>query len=66
MDADLAAAADQTAAEAAFIAASPLAKAAGRMITPEEVAQAIYWLGTSSPDYLSGTTVDVNNGSYPR
>jgi NAD(P)-dependent dehydrogenase (short-subunit alcohol dehydrogenase family) len=38
----------------------------GRACTPEEVAQAIFWLGTSSPDYLSGTTVDVNNGSYPR
>jgi NAD(P)-dependent dehydrogenase (short-subunit alcohol dehydrogenase family) len=38
----------------------------GRACTPEEVAQAIFWLGTSSPAYLSGTTVDVNNGSYPR
>jgi 3-oxoacyl-[acyl-carrier protein] reductase len=38
----------------------------GRACSPEEVAQAIFWLGTSSPDYLSGTTVDVNNGSYPR
>ena len=38
----------------------------GRAAKAEEVAQAIYWLGTSSPDYLSGTTVDVNNGSYPR
>jgi 3-oxoacyl-[acyl-carrier protein] reductase len=38
----------------------------GRACTPEEVAQAIVWLGTSSPAYLSGTTVDVNNGSYPR
>ena len=38
----------------------------GRPCSPEEVAQAIYWLGTSSPDYLSGTTLDVNNGSYPR
>ena len=38
----------------------------GRACKPEEVAQAIFWLGTSSPDYLSGTTVDVNNGSYPR
>lgn len=38
----------------------------GRACTPEEVAQTIVWLGTSSPDYLSGTTVDVNNGSYPR
>ena len=38
----------------------------GRACAPEEVAQTIVWLGTSSPDYLSGTTVDVNNGSYPR
>jgi 3-oxoacyl-[acyl-carrier protein] reductase len=38
----------------------------GRACTPEEVAQAIAWLATSSPAYLSGTTVDVNNGSYPR
>jgi 3-oxoacyl-[acyl-carrier protein] reductase len=38
----------------------------GRAAKAEEVAQAIFWLGTSSPDYLSGTTVDVNNGSYPR
>ena len=38
----------------------------GRACSAEEVAQTIVWLGTSSPDYLSGTTVDVNNGSYPR
>ena len=38
----------------------------GRAAKAEEVAQAIFWLGSSSPDYLSGTTVDVNNGSYPR
>ncbi len=38
----------------------------GRAAKAEEVAQAIFWLGTSSPDSLSGTTVDVNNGSYPR
>ena len=38
----------------------------GRACTPEEVAQTIVWLGSSSPAYLSGTTVDVNNGSYPR
>jgi 3-oxoacyl-[acyl-carrier protein] reductase len=37
-----------------------------RACTPEEVAEAIVWLGTSSPAYLSGTTIDVNNGSYPR
>jgi 3-oxoacyl-[acyl-carrier protein] reductase len=38
----------------------------GRACTPEEVAQAVFWLGAASPAYLSGTTVDVNNGSYPR
>lgn len=39
---------------------------AGRACTPEEVARVILWLGTSSPDYMSGATVDVNSGSYPR
>ncbi len=38
----------------------------GRPCQPEEVAQTIFWLGSSSPAYLSGSTVDVNNGSYPR
>ena len=38
----------------------------GRPCTPEEVAQTIVWLGTESPAYLSGATIDVNNGSYPR
>jgi 3-oxoacyl-[acyl-carrier protein] reductase len=39
---------------------------AGRACTPEEVARVILWLGSSSPDYVSGSTVDVNGGSYPR
>jgi 3-oxoacyl-[acyl-carrier protein] reductase len=38
----------------------------GRACRPEEVAEAIVWLGTASPEYLNGTTIDVNNGSYPR
>jgi NAD(P)-dependent dehydrogenase (short-subunit alcohol dehydrogenase family) len=38
----------------------------GRPCRPEEVAQAIFWLATESPDYVSGTTIDVNGGSYPR
>lgn len=38
----------------------------GRPCSPEEVAQVIVWLGTESPEYVSGTTVDVNSGSYPR
>ncbi|MDA1118706.1 MAG: SDR family NAD(P)-dependent oxidoreductase [Proteobacteria bacterium] len=39
---------------------------AGRPCTPEEVAKVILWLGSASPDYVSGATVDVNSGSYPR
>ncbi|HEX5091830.1 MAG TPA: SDR family oxidoreductase [Burkholderiales bacterium] len=39
---------------------------AGRACSPEEVADVIVWLGTVSPAYVSGTTVDVNSGSYPR
>jgi 3-oxoacyl-[acyl-carrier protein] reductase len=39
---------------------------AGRACTPEEVAQAILWLGSASPHYMSGATLDVNSGSYPR
>jgi 3-oxoacyl-[acyl-carrier protein] reductase len=38
----------------------------GRPCEPHEVAEVIFWLGSSSPAYLSGTVVDVNNGSYPR
>ena len=38
----------------------------GRVCTPREVAHAILWLGTASPEYLNGATLDVNNGSYPR
>jgi len=39
---------------------------AGRVCRPEEVAAAIFWLGAASPEYVSGTTLDVNSGSYPR
>jgi 3-oxoacyl-[acyl-carrier protein] reductase len=38
----------------------------GRACEPEEVAAAVYWLGSSSPEYVNGVTLDVNNGSYPR
>jgi len=38
----------------------------GRVCTPEEVAAAILWLGSSCPAYVNGTTLDVNDGSYPR
>ena len=38
----------------------------GRICTPGEVAAAILWLGTASPQYVNGTTLDVNDGSYAR
>jgi 3-oxoacyl-[acyl-carrier protein] reductase len=37
-----------------------------RVCEPQEVAQVAFWLGSSSPAYVNGTIVDVNNGSYPR
>ena len=38
----------------------------GRVCLPQEVAEAIFWLGTNSPGYVNGATIDVNDGSYPR
>jgi NAD(P)-dependent dehydrogenase (short-subunit alcohol dehydrogenase family) len=38
----------------------------GRVCKPEEVAEAIFWLGSGCPEYVNGSTLDVNNGSYPR
>jgi 3-oxoacyl-[acyl-carrier protein] reductase len=38
----------------------------GRVCTPAEVAAAILWLGSACPGYVNGTTLDVNDGSYPR
>ena len=38
----------------------------GRVCTPAEVAAAILWLGSACPGYVTGTTLDVNDGSYPR
>ena len=37
-----------------------------RVCQSEEVAQAIFWLGSLCPEYVNGTTLDLNNGSYPR
>lgn len=38
----------------------------GRFAKPEEVATAIVWLATESPDYINGTCIDINDGSYLR
>jgi NAD(P)-dependent dehydrogenase (short-subunit alcohol dehydrogenase family) len=37
----------------------------GRVCEPTEVAASILWLGSTSPEYINGVTLDVNNGSYP-
>ncbi|NOZ90884.1 MAG: SDR family NAD(P)-dependent oxidoreductase, partial [Epsilonproteobacteria bacterium] len=26
----------------------------------------ILWLATESPEYINGTTIDINSGSFPR
>jgi 3-oxoacyl-[acyl-carrier protein] reductase len=38
----------------------------GRVATPEDVAQAVAWLATDAPLWVSGTVVDVNGASYLR
>ncbi len=37
-----------------------------RFATAEEVAKTIVWLATESPEYINGTCLDINNGSFPR
>ena len=37
-----------------------------RFAKPDEVAKAIVWLATESPEYINGTCLDINNGAFPR
>jgi 3-oxoacyl-[acyl-carrier protein] reductase len=37
-----------------------------RFATANEVARTIVWLAVGSPEYINGTCIDINNGSYPR
>ena len=39
---------------------------AKRFAHADEVAKVIFWLATESPEYVNGTTIDINSGSYPR
>lgn len=39
---------------------------AKRFAEPEEIAKTIVWLATESPEYINGTVIDINNGSFPR
>lgn len=38
----------------------------GRFAQPQEAAEVMFWLATDCPEYVNGTTVDFNNGSYVR
>ena len=37
-----------------------------RFATAQEVAKTIIWLATESPEYINGTCIDINNGSFAR
>lgn len=62
MNADLDAATDRDATAQLFIAASPLAKAHGRMIGPDEVAQAILYLVSDAACMVTGTAIAIDGG----
>jgi NAD(P)-dependent dehydrogenase (short-subunit alcohol dehydrogenase family) len=62
MNADLAAAVDPDALKAKMIAASPLARAHARMISPEEVAEAVYYLVTDAAAMVTGTSIAIDGG----
>lgn len=62
MNADLARAADPEAAKLQFISASPLARAHRRMITPEEVADAVYYLVSDAAAMVTGTCIAIDGG----
>ena len=38
----------------------------GRFAYANEVAKAMVWLATESPEYINGTCIDINNGAYLR
>ncbi len=38
----------------------------GRFAEADEVAKAMVWLAIDSPEYINGTCIDLNNGSFPR
>lgn len=62
INADLAAAADPAEMAQQFIAASPLARAFRRMISPDEVAQAIEYLVSDAALLVTGTMIAIDGG----
>jgi NAD(P)-dependent dehydrogenase (short-subunit alcohol dehydrogenase family) len=62
MNADLDQAPDRAAAADQFIAASPLARAWKRMVTPDEVAEAILYLVSDAAAMVTGTCLAIDGG----
>lgn len=62
MDDDLSLQTDPAAAAARYIAASPLAAAWGRMVEPEEVAEAIVYLCSDAAAMVTGTALAIDGG----
>jgi NAD(P)-dependent dehydrogenase (short-subunit alcohol dehydrogenase family) len=62
MDSDLAQRDDPAAAAGRIIDASPLARALGRMISPEEVAEAILYLVSDAAAMVTGTAIAIDGG----
>ncbi|MEZ6067334.1 MAG: SDR family oxidoreductase [Planctomycetaceae bacterium] len=62
MDEDLATHADPAAVAQQVINASPIARAAGRMITPDEVALAILYLCGDAAQMVTGTSIAIDGG----
>lgn len=58
----MALAADQKKAAIQLIQASPLARALGRMISPEEVAQAVLYLVSDAAVMVTGTAIAIDGG----
>ena len=62
MEASLEAAQDRGRAVQELIDASPFARAVGRMITPEEVAQAVLYLASDAALFVTGTSIAIDGG----
>ena len=62
MDSDLRSQADPSAAAERVIAASPLAAALGRMVSPEEVAAAVVYLAGDAAMMVTGTAIAIDGG----